>query len=143
MLWNALVGAAATLTLFFLQARLPQAGLPQFLLGPALFVLSMGGAVGARLAAPTAALPYKRLSILCCVVVAGGVLCGISPWPLLMIVGGFFAGLCDDLLQVRSDSLLNARIPSSQRATLVSVSSLCFSLVMILLSPLAGSLFSR
>lgn len=34
-------------------------------------------------------------------------------------------------LQVRSDILLNTMIPSEQRATLVSVSSFCFSIIMI------------
>lgn len=58
-----------------------------------------------------------------------------------MIAGGFAANVFDDLLQVRTDALLNDQFPSSQRATLLSVSSMCFSLVMIVLSPLAGAFF--
>ena len=59
-----------------------------------------------------------------------------------VILGGFLGNLCDDLLQIRTDALLNERFPSAQRATLVSVSSLTFSLVMIVMSPLMGWLLS-
>ena len=59
----------------------------------------------------------------------------------MMIAGGFAANVFDDLLQVRTDALLNDRFPSSQRATLLSVSSMCFSMVMIVMSPLAGAFF--
>ena len=59
-----------------------------------------------------------------------------------MIVGGFTAALFDNFLQVRSDVKLNKMVPAGQRATLLSVSSLCFSCVMIVLSPLFGQMFS-
>ena len=55
--------------------------------------------------------------------------------------GGFLAGMLDDLLDVRSDVVLNGMVPSAQRATLVSVSSLTFSLVMLAAAPLMGALF--
>lgn len=69
-------------------------------------------------------------------------LLGTGHAPMAMVAGGFAANVFDDLLQVRTDSLLNGQFPSSQRATLVSVSSLCFSLVMIGMSPLAGGFFA-
>ena len=50
--------------------------------------------------------------------------------------------MLDDLLDVRSDVKLNEMVPSCQRATLVSVSSLVFSLVMLAIAPLMGALFS-
>lgn len=49
MFWNAFIGAIATLYLLFLQAQLPLEGLPTRLLGLALFVMGLGGAVGAKL----------------------------------------------------------------------------------------------
>ena len=48
----------------------------------------------------------------------------------------------DDSLQTLTDARLNAGLPSDQRATLISVSSMCFSVVMLVLSPLAGILMS-
>ena len=141
MLLNAFAGAVSILLSFFLQARLPQAGLSGSYLGPALFVMGLGGAVGSRFAFGTARIPYARLYILCLGGVLLGLGLGLSGLPLVMILGGFIAAAFDDLLQVRTDSILNNQFPSAQRATLVSVSSLCFSLVMIVLSPLAGWFF--
>lgn len=143
MLANAFAGAIAILLSFFLQAQLPLHGLEGRYLGPALFVMGLGGAAGAKLAVRFAKLGYKRLYALC----LGGVVLGlglsVSGLPVAMTAGGFIAGMFDDLLQVRTDALLNDQFPSSQRATLVSVSSLCFSLVMIAMSPLAGWFFDH
>lgn len=142
MFWNALIGAIATLYLFFLQAQLPLEGLPKGLLGPALFIMGLGGAAGAKLVQYCSGWKYSRISLVC---VTGVILGFISIWtknPWVMCIGGFVASLFDDFLQVRSDVLLNTMIPSSQRATLVSVSSFCFSIIMIVLSPLMGWIFS-
>lgn len=49
MFLNALIGAVSTLVLFFLQAKLPLAGLNEALLGPALFVMGLGAAFGAKI----------------------------------------------------------------------------------------------
>lgn len=141
MLWNAFVGALATLLVFFLQAQLPLAGLSRGLLGPALFFMGLGGAVGSRLVLYLSGWSYRKVSVFCVAGVGVSLFLGMSGIPVVMCLGGFFAPLFDDLLEVRSDALLNGMFPSSQRATLISVASLCFSLVMIVFSPLAGGLF--
>ena len=46
----------------------------------------------------------------------------------------------DDALETLTGSRLNENLPSDQRATLISVSSMAFSLVMIALAPMAGGL---
>ena len=142
MLWNSFIGSISVLTAFFLQARLPLTDMPDFLLGPLLFGISLGGAIGARLAEKAGAWRYGRVCLLCAAGTILGLLLSLRQFPLIMALGGFLGYLFDDLLQVRTDALLNDRFPSSQRATLVSVSSLCFSLVMILMSPLMGWLLS-
>ena len=142
MLLNALVGAFATLTGFFLQQRVEAAIPLPVLLGPALFVLGLGGGLAGLLAKPLDRLPYIRAALLTGL---GTVLCALLArggcFPVLMLAG-FFAGLLDDALQLVSDKRLNDRFPSSQRATLVSVSSMVFSLCMIPLSPVFGWYFS-
>ncbi|MBQ7785633.1 MAG: MFS transporter [Clostridia bacterium] len=143
MLVNALSGAVSILIAFFMQARLPLAGLPGAYLGPALFVIGLGGVLGARLAVGFAKTGYRRLVLLSLCGTALGLLLVLSDVPLLMCLGGFFAAAMDDLLQIRTDAKLNDMFPSAQRATLVSVSSLCFSVVMVVLSPLAGLLFGQ
>lgn len=142
ILLNASVGALATLLAFFLQARLPEKGLPSALLGPALFFMSMGGAAGSALSLRMKDVRYGRLWL--CVALGVTLCLGLSlfPRPALMCACGFLAALLDDLLEIRTNVRLNALLPSEQRASLISVSSLCFSLVMAGLSPLIGELFS-
>lgn len=143
MICNALVEAFAILLAFFLQARLPQAGLPEVWLGPALFVMGMGGVLGAKVVVLLKRWKYRKVALVSLGVVVLGVLAErTNMWPLLC-AGGFMANFADDFVQIRSDALLNDMIPSEQRATLISVSSFCFSVVMIVLSPLAGWFFGR
>ncbi len=139
---NAAVGAAATLLRFFLQARLPENGLPDALLGPALFFMGLGGAVGAKVILLCREWTYRKVCLVSGLAIAACALLCLLPVPALMIVGGFTAALFDNFLQVRSDVKLNKMVPAGQRATLLSVSSLCFSCVMIVLSPLFGQMFS-
>lgn len=141
MLWNSLLGAVAILTVFFLQAELPAAGVDCAMLGPALFVISLGGAIGARAVVLFKKWRYYSVSVICLLGITAGFVFGISSVPMLMCLGGFLANLCTDLHEVRTDAVLNERFPSSQRATLISVASLCFSVVMIILSPIAGWVF--
>ena len=137
MLGDAAVGAAATMLLYLLQARLPALGLPAGWLGPVLFLLGLGSTLGLQLARFAGRLPYGVTAVLC----GGGVLLACGSWLPAVLAGGFLAGMLDDLLDVRSDVVLNQMVPSSQRATLVSVSSLTFSLVMLAVAPLMGALF--
>lgn len=142
MMINALVGACATLTRFFLQQRVEAAVTVPALLGPALFVLGLGGGMAGLLTRRLDRLPYGKAAAL---VGVGTILCALTArgsfLPLLMI-SGLSAGLLDDALQLVSDKRLNERFPSAQRATLVSASSMAFSVFMIPLSPLFGWIFS-
>ena len=142
ILLNAAVGATATLLRFFLQARLTEKGLPDAMLGPALFFMGLGGAAGARLILHCKSWSYGRVFAVSAIAVAGCVAAALLPVPAVMVFGGFLSALFDNFLQVRSDVRLNEMVPAGQRATLISVSSLCFSGVMIVLSPLFGLLFS-
>ena len=129
MLFNSFCGCIPVLTAFFLQARLTEKGLPIPWLGPCLFVITMGGAAGAKAVTAVAKWEYRQVAGLCIFGIAGGLALSLSTKPAVMVLGGFLGNLFDDLLQVRTDALLNERFPSAQRATLVSVSSLTFSLV--------------
>ena len=143
MLMNAFAGAIAILLEFFLQSALIEAGMIRSMLGPALFAVSMGGALGAKLSAGLGNIRYAHLACISTLGVTGAMAMGLSGAPLLMTVGGFLALMLDDALQVRTDALLNDMFPSSQRATLISVSSLCFSMIMIILSPVVGWMFGH
>ena len=140
---NSVVGAVATLLLFFLQARLPVYGLETGLLGPALFFMSVGAACGAKAITFFRKKGYKSIAVIsiCGVLAAFGIL--YTKQPYLICLGGFLAAFSDDFLEVRTDVLLNEKIPSAQRATLISVCSFAFSVVMIFLSPLISQLMAK
>lgn len=140
---NSFVGSVSTLMLFFLQAKLPQMGLKPSFLGPALFLMQIGAALGAKLVQYCGKLSFRKI-IVCS---GSGILAAfvslIFGNPYFVIAGGFAAAFFDDFMEVRADIMLNEKIPSEQRATLVSVSSFCFSVIMILLSPFMGWIFDR
>lgn len=139
--FNSMVGAVDVLILFFLQAKLPEVGLNKLMLGPALFVMGLGAAFGAKAAEWITEKSYRRIGILCA---TGVMLAFISVFTgnyILMMIGGFIGAFSDNFIQVKSDVRLNTMIPSEQRATLMSVNSFAFSVIMIVLSPIFGTLF--
>lgn len=142
MFCNSLVGAVDILLLFFLQAKLPERGIPQWLLGFALFFMEMGGILGAKMILRCKRLRYRTVFAMMTLLVFLGVLMEhAGMWP-VMAAGGFMAALSDDALQVRTNTILQEMFPSEQRATLISIESFTFSMLMIVMSPLAGILFS-
>lgn len=142
MVFNSVVGAVSTLMLFFLQAKLPAIGMKTLLLGPALFAMGLGSAIGAKVVTRFSGARYRYLALFaaagtileCAAIVFGSMV------PLL--IGGFVGAFCDSFLQVRTDVELNSMVPSNQRATLMSINSFTFSVVMMVLSPIFGLLFA-
>lgn len=143
MFCNSLVGTVDILLLFFLQAKLPQVGMPEWALGIALFFMEMGGVLGAKLILKCKKMRYRWVFAFAALIVFCGVLAEHSGIYLIMTAGGFIAAFSDDALQVRTNTILQDSFPSKQRATLISVESFTFSVIMIVLSPLAGILFSH
>lgn len=142
MFCNSFVGAIDILLLFFLQAKLPNRGIPEYGLGFALLFMELGGIVGARLILKAKKLTYKQVFGISAALVLIGVFAEHSKMYILMTLGGFLAAAGDDALQVRTNAILQDRFPSWQRATLTSMESFTFSAIMIWLSPLAGILFT-
>ena len=138
MLVNALIGAVSTLVLFFLQAKLPLTGMNSALLGPALFVMGLGAALGSRMTAYFHKYRYRAILLFGTIGVLFAFLMSFTGLPALMVFGGFVGSFSDDFLEVRTDILLNDMIPSKQRATLMSVNSFVFSMIMIVLSTVFG-----
>ena len=139
---NALIGSIDVLLLFFLQAKLPMTGIPDWTLGPLLFIMSMGGIIGAFCATKVKKTTLGKLFVFCLLLALIGLVSEFTGVWYLMTIGGLFTAFADDLLQIRSDIALNQMVPPEQRATLISVNSFCFSCIMIVLSPLAGYIFS-
>lgn len=141
MLCNSLVGAVDILLLFFLQAKL-QSKMPGQWLGCALLFMELGGIVGSRLILKFPKLKYKTVFVITLLLVFAGAAAEHSSMWQLMTLGGFLAAVGDDALQVRTNAILQDMFPSEQRATLTSAESFSFSVIMIVLSPLAGIIFT-
>ena len=109
-------------------------------LGPALFVMGLGAAFGAKAAGFFPKWNYKKYIIISCIGVAFAFAMIFTELPYVMILGGFVGSFSDDFVEVRTDIILNEMIPSEQRATLISVNSFMFSLIMIVMSTLMGSI---
>lgn len=141
MMCNSLVGAVDTLLLFFLQAKL-QSKLPEQWFGFALLFMEMGGIVGSKLILKFPRLKYGCVFAVTLLLVFAGVLAEHSAMWAVMTLGGFSAAAGDDAVQVRTNAILQDMFPSEQRATLTSVESFSFSVIMMILSPLAGLAFT-
>lgn len=142
MFLNSFVGSIDILLLFFLQTKLKTAGISNAFLGFALFTMELGGVVGSKLIVYFKKIKYVYLFIICTVGVVFGVILEHSGMVPVMVLGGFLSSLCDDAIEIRTNAKLQDMFPSEQRATLVSISSFTFSVIMIVLSPLAGYFFS-
>lgn len=140
--FNAALGAVAVLIVFFLQAKLPELGLEKIWLGPALFAIGLGCVIGAKVTEYVSYLRYRTVGVISFVGVLLAFLSIFTGNMYLMMLGGFLGGFADNFIEVRSDVVLNNMIPSNQRATLMSINSFTFSVIMIVLSPIFGWLFS-
>ena len=105
--------------------------------------MEMGGILGAKIILKCEKLRYRSIFAITALLVLFGVVLEHSGMYIVMAIGGFIAALSDDALQVRTNTLLQNMFPSEQRATLISVESFTFSMIMIVLSPLAGIMFSH
>ena len=141
--WKILSSAAAAtpiyLTFMYLQQHLLEGGLPPLFLGAALMALYLAGAAGMALGAKVKCrlFPCVLVCALCC---GGATLLAGTPWWPAALLGGALAQCFYNLLDLRVDAALNEDFPSDQRATLVSVSSMAYSLLMIVASPISGSI---
>lgn len=142
MFCNSFVGALDILLLFFLQAKLPEKGIPKWGLGVALLFMELGGVVGSKLILRLPKVGYKVIFAVTSALVLTGIFAEHSRSFIIMAIGGFIAAVGDDALQVRTNAKLQKMFPSEQRATLTSVESFTFSVIMIVLSPLAGFVFT-
>lgn len=142
MLCNSLVGAIDVLLLFFLQPRLLESGISAFWFGPALLFMQLGGILGAKLIVKVPKIKYLWIFASAMLLVTAGVVGERTGLWWMMTLGGFIAAAGDDALQVRTNAILQDMFPSEQRATLTSVESFSFSVIMIVLSPLAGLFFA-
>lgn len=134
------IGVPIYLSFMYLQQSLTTNGLPGAWLGAALLAVRLAGTAGIAAGA--------RLKIrLFPIVMIGGVCAGLGTilagitgcWP-LSVLGAALASFIDGAATLRLEVSLNGDFPSDQRATLISVASMIYSMLMIAASPVSGAI---
>ena len=135
---GALIDLPAFLTLMYLQQRLTDIGLPTAFLGVVLMLCEVGYPLGCWIGGR---LRPRRLGWLYAVCTAGCGLCTLAMGaaPLAgAVAGGAGFAMFGTIWSLHARKRLNDWFPSERRATLISVDSMAYSLLMIPASPLTG-----
>lgn len=137
---SAVISIPAYLTKMFLQQRLIELGWPtEFLFFPLLLgglACVLGTEIARRLKPRSLRRFYAVCALLCG---AGTLLVGTAPaWG--GILGMMLVQSILEIYLLHESQRLNDAIPSDQRATLFSIDSMAYSLLMIPVSPLVGAL---
>lgn len=82
----------------------------------------------------------EKISVISSLSIAMTLICFGFRKPAISIVAFVIAGFFNSVLYPVESEALNALIPSEQRATLISVNSMFFSVMMIVMFPIAGAL---
>lgn len=82
----------------------------------------------------------KRTAVIAALIIAVAIACFVFERAVLSVIMLSAAGFCNSMLYPIQSAILNGLIPSEQRATLISVNSMFFSIAMIILFPVAGFL---
>lgn len=138
ILAGAFIDLPAFLTLMYLQQRLTDIGLPTALLGVVLMVCEVGYPLGCWIGGR---LQPRRLGWLYAICTAGCGLCTLAMGaaPLAgAVAGGAGFAMFGTIWSLHARKRLNDWFPSDRRATLISVDSMAYSLLMIPASPLTG-----
>ena len=136
---SALVCVPSYLTKMFVQQRLVELGWPTALLFLPLLLSGLASVFGTEVGRRVRPHSLRRFYAVCALLCGGGcVLVGAAP-ALGCIAGCMLVQGALEVWLLHEDRLLNDAIPSDQRATLISVDSMAYSLLMIPASPLVGA----
>ncbi|MDD4849439.1 MAG: MFS transporter [Gemmiger sp.] len=136
---NALISLPCYLTLMFLQQRLTELGLPTMLLGLPLLGVELARLLGTTLGRRLH--PGSLLKLYALAAMLGGLgtaVAGAAPRVWVAIAGAMLTGAAFSVWLLHAEKSLHDAYPSDQRATLVSVDSMAYSVLMIIASPLVG-----
>ena len=136
---SAVVSVPTYLTKMFVQQRLIELGWPTALLFLPLLLSGLASVFGTEVGRRVRPHSLRRFYAVCALLCGGGcVLVGAAP-ALGCIAGCMLVQGALEVWLLHEDRLLNDAIPSDQRATLISVDSMAYSLLMIPASPLVGA----
>jgi len=137
------VFAAETVLFFYSQQYFYELGYNKIQISLILLVVGVVSCAGAVVSERFYKKFGKRTALIGALVIAAAFLGYGFQNMMLSVVSFVAAGFFNSVLYPVQSELLNRLIPSAQRATLISVNSMFFSVGMILLFPLAGALADK
>lgn len=136
---DAALGCPCYLIMMYLQEHLVNCGWPKSFIGIPLLVIPLAGAAGTRIASKNKGSLKKAL--LFCGVISGIGICLVGSNVLIIVLAGAcIVRMCEGFSEITVSENVNRDFSSDYRATLVSVGSMCYSLLMIAASPATGFL---
>lgn len=142
LLVNAALACPCYLIMMYLQEHLVNCGWPKNFIGIPMLVIPLAGAVGTRIAAKSENRLAKALLV--CGVISGIGTCLVGSSVLAVVLAGAcLARACEGFSEIRVSENVNRDFTSDHRATLVSVDSMLYSILMVAASPVTGILGDR
>lgn len=139
LLADAAIACPCYLTLMYLQEHLVECGWSEAWIGLPILVIPMAGAIGAFMAAKVEINLFKA-TIICGVISGIGTAFAGNTILLVSIIGAVLGRICEGFFEILSGERINEELDSDQRATMISVDSMLYSVLMIVISPVTGYL---
>ncbi|MBQ4345791.1 MAG: MFS transporter [Oscillospiraceae bacterium] len=140
MLADGFVTLPSYLTLMFLQQRLSELGVATMWLGLPIMCISLAGMIGLSVGERLHTRKIHTLYTASALLVGIGVICASTLPVIPAIAGAMVAAISINIWMLHLQNHLNALYPSDQRATLVSVNMMAYSVLMVIASPVVGLL---
>ena len=139
---NAAVACPCYLIMMYLQEHLVNCGWPQSWIGMPMLLIPLSGAIGAWLAAENRMGLFRTM--LLCGILGGAGTCLTGSRTLGMVLfGACVVRVCEGFAEIVVSENVNREFTSDQRATLISVDSMMYSVLMVVASPVTGVLGSH
>ena len=138
MLADGFLTLPSYLTLMFLQQRLSEQGVATMWLGLPVMCIATARMLGTALGKQLHPKSLSQLYAVCAVIVGTGTVIAGTASTIHAIFGAALAAAAMDGWVLHLQNRLNSLYPSDQRATLVSVNMMAYSVLMIVASPVVG-----
>ena len=134
---------AQTILFFYSQQYFYDMGYNKIWISMFMLAFSVVSCVGALLSEKIYAKCGNHTAVVAGIIIAVSIGSFVFRNVIIAVLGLAFAGFCNSVLYPIQSGVLNKMIPSEHRATLISINSMFFSIAMIILFPIAGSLADR
>lgn len=138
ILYYSVIFAAQTLLFFYSQQYFYSLGYNKIRISLILLIMGAASCLGAFISDKIYARYRKKVVFAASAVIAVSMICYVFENAALSAAALSVAGFCNSILYPVQSDCLNQLIPSDQRATLISVNSMFFSVAMILMFPAVG-----